>query len=449
MYKPFVFDLPSGKNEFLDKCTPECPDSKNIILAANINQPLFSLGFHSFIHRTKNAMSITLNLETKNKFYYVVNPFEHVITDYKSDVSTTTKEYFKSKDEPAILSRAFYKMWEMLLLFNLADSKNLTYAALAEGPGSFLQAIIKYRQKFGFDIKSDNIYSVTIHSEKGKYIDMGKQFLGYYEKLYPGLIKPHKTFTQNTASKYKGKDNGDITQVKTISLFKKDLTKDKKLADLITADGGFPWDDENYQEQEAYQLILGEVIAALRVQAKGGHFVLKIFESFTMVTIKILYLLTSFYEESYVYKPFFSRSSNSEKYIICKNFKYDQKKDSKLLDQKLKVLEQILESMTTNLFVSDILPTLEIPREFINKMTYINVTIANTQQIMINKIITYIKGNNYFGDLYHEYNQEQIKANKWWIDTFYTDKKPDMAKLLESNINYNNSEMNLFNKQLL
>ena len=49
----------------------------------------------------------------------------------------------------------------------------------------------------------------------------------------------------------------------------------------MTADGGFRWNDENYQEQEAYILIFGEIVAALRIQAKGGHFVLKLFESFT------------------------------------------------------------------------------------------------------------------------------------------------------------------------
>jgi|SaaInlV_165m_DNA_2_1040747.scaffolds.fasta_scaffold12209_2 23S rRNA U2552 (ribose-2'-O)-methylase RlmE/FtsJ len=451
MYKPFVFDLPNGKYDFLDKIDPN--NEKNILISSYINQPLFSLGFHSFIHRTKNAMSITNNLETKNKFYYVVNPFEQVVTDYKDSVFNKTKEYFNSKDEPAILSRAFYKMWEMLILFNLADSNNLTYAALAEGPGSFLQAIIKYREKFGYNIKTDNIYSVTIHSEKGKYIEMGKQFLGYYNQLYPDLIMPHKTFTKNTASKFKGKDNGDITQVKTIGLFKKDLSKAKKLADLVTADGGFPWDDENYQEQEAYQLILGEIIAALRVQAKGGHFVLKIFESFTMITLKMIYILTAFYEEAYLYKPFFSRDSNSEKYIICKNFKFDQNKDSKQLDHKLKVLEQILEKMNTTLFINDILPDMEIPRDFINKMKYINIQIANTQQVIINQIIKYIKGNNYFGDLYHTYNGQQIKANQWWIESFYLDKKAiqdsNLSKMIETSINYNNSEINLFNKQFL
>ena len=41
----------------------------NLILSSTVNMPLTSLGFHHFIHRTKNSMSITNNLQTKNKFF--------------------------------------------------------------------------------------------------------------------------------------------------------------------------------------------------------------------------------------------------------------------------------------------------------------------------------------------------------------------------------------------
>jgi hypothetical protein len=62
-------------------------------------------------------------------------------------------------------------MWEILFLFGIADQKELTYAALAEGPGAFIQAVINYRQKLGPGIKNDKIFGVTIHPEKGKYIE--------------------------------------------------------------------------------------------------------------------------------------------------------------------------------------------------------------------------------------------------------------------------------------
>jgi 23S rRNA U2552 (ribose-2'-O)-methylase RlmE/FtsJ len=451
MYSPFIFKLEQGKNEILEK-----PSSKeDFILSSTINLPQTRLGFQHFLHRTKNAMSITNSFQSKGKLYYVVNPFEHTISNYEDSLKNLTKYYLNIKEEsPDILSRAFYKLWEILFIFNLADKKKLTYAALAEGPGAFIQAVINYRMKLGSGVKDDKIFGVTIHPEKGKFIEMGKQFMGYYNMKVPGLLTIHTTYSEKEAKNHMGKDNGDITQVKTISLFKKDIEKSGELADLVTADGGFDWEDENFQEQEGYQLILGEIVAALRVQAKGGSFVLKIFETFTMPTIKMIYLLSSFYEETYLYKPFFSRSSNSEKYIVLKGFKYEG--SNKTLDKMIQSLENVLEGMNSMKFVYDIYPDLEIPHDYLNYFKFINIKIANQQQIMINDIVTYIKENNYYGEKYHDYREKQIQATKWWVSSFFPPSnnmleknREEMDKLIKTSIEKYEAEKNKFVSQLI
>jgi cap1 methyltransferase len=264
--------------------------------------------------------------------------------------------------------------------------------------------------------------------------------MSYYKKRYPDLLNIHKTYPKVRAQKMKSRSDGDITQVKTISIFKKEISKSKKYADLVTADGGFDWNDENYQEQEAYQLVLGEIIAALRVQNKDGHFVLKLFETFTNSSLKMIYLLSSFYKECYICKPLFSRESNSEKYVVCKGFKYDQKKDKKGLDLKIGKLEYILEKLSSNEYLQDIFPSLDLPNDFVNQMRYINIEIANKQQIMINKIVVYIKNNNYYGDKYHEYRESQIVASKWWIKNYFSEK-------YNKNLSFNMEEISKYNLQ--
>lgn len=438
MYQPFIFKLESGLSDVLDKDTKD-----NLILSSTINLPLTSLGFHYFLHRTKSAMSITKNLQTKNKFYYVVNPFENVIPNYEDSLLNLTKHYLNMKaDAPEISSRSFYKLWEMLFLFNLADKKELTFATFAKSSNAFIQAIINYRQKLGNGIENDKIFNVNIHHEKGKYVEMGKELLGYYNNIAPDLI-----------TQYGGKN---INQIKTISQFKKEIDKSKLYADLITADGSYDWDDDNYQEQEGYQLILGEIIAALRVQNKDGNFVLKVFETFTIPSIKMIYLLSSFYKETYVYKPFTSRQSNSEKYIVCKGFIFDQKKDSALLNTKMKTLERVLEGMSSNKFVFDVFPDLVLPLNYLDKFKFINIKIANPQQIMINQIITYIKENNYFGDKYHMYRDNQIAATKWWVNNFYPPSKnlyeknkEDMQKILKTTQDKSEMEQQKFSSQII
>ena len=66
MYNPFIFKLDSGNSDILLK-----HQNDNIKTSSTINLPLSSLGFHTFIHRTKNAMSITNNLQSsQNKYFH-------------------------------------------------------------------------------------------------------------------------------------------------------------------------------------------------------------------------------------------------------------------------------------------------------------------------------------------------------------------------------------------
>lgn len=420
MYKPVVFNLIPGKNDIFKT-------KNNVQKSAYQNMPLFSLGFHPYIHQTKDKMEIVENLKKKREnFYYVVNPFEHKIANYQESLDDSTKLYLNLKnDAPKILSRAFYKLWEILFVFNIVDvtKKDITYAALAEGPGSFLQALMYYREKFSdSNANKDKYFAVSIHSEEKYVQDIASQFIGYHEKRNPGRLFVHETVNRDKAFGSKTKDNGDLTDVKTISLFKKDIKKSKKWADIVSADGGFKWIDENMQEQEAYALLLGEIVAALSVQAKDGSFVLKLFESFTTLTLKMIYICTSFYSESYIFKPYTSRPSNSEKYLICKGFKFDQ--NSKELQSMISQLEDVLKEFNTEQHVNDIFTNFDLPEDFVQLFRKISSKIANNQQIEINKMIDYINGNNYYGTKYHKYRDDQINATKYWKETFYPiDKK--------------------------
>jgi 23S rRNA U2552 (ribose-2'-O)-methylase RlmE/FtsJ len=98
--------------------------------------------------------------------------------------------------------------------------------------------------------------------------------------------------------------------------------KYKNKMDIVTADGGFDFSvDFNNQENIATTLILSEVFYALALQKEGGTFILKIFDIFHKPTIDILYLLSYYYTNVTIMKPYTSRVANSEKYVICQGFK--------------------------------------------------------------------------------------------------------------------------------
>jgi 23S rRNA U2552 (ribose-2'-O)-methylase RlmE/FtsJ len=312
-------------NELIESEVNLFTKNNDVKFSSNIDYPRFAFGFQHFIHQSKDKMVILKDFEGKKKVYQVLNQFERYIDNYEEDIGKTSKQYFGlGKDKPDILSRGFYKLWEILMIYNLIDvnNKSFTSAHLAEGPGSFIQATMFFREKFSKYWKDDQYYAVTLHPEdEGKHVpELEKTFVNYYAKEKPQRFMLHKTYPKQVAGGSEDKDNGDITDPKTIMLFGGDM---KEKADLITADGGFEWGNENIQEQEAFRLIFGQIVGAIMNQKKGGHFVCKFFETFTLTSIKFLAILKMFWNKVEVIKPLTSRPSNSEKYYVCMDFKYN------------------------------------------------------------------------------------------------------------------------------
>lgn len=349
MNHPFVIKLPKVENNL------DLKSSEKIIYTSIIPYPLFALGFHSFIHRTRSAFGITKNLQTKTQFYYVVNPFEINILNYDDDISKSTKKYLKVKDEIQVLD--FYKIWETIFIFNIASQKNMEICILSNQNSEVIESSIKlYREKVIETSKKDSFYT----NEK------------------------------------------DINKLKS------------NTCDLIIGNSKQMIEDENFVEQESYAVILSEIIKILKNQKEGGNAILEIYDTFTILTLKMIYILCSFYTEVSIYKPFISRNSDADKYLILKGFNSNKK-----IEATISILEEILKLMNSNKYVSDILSDLVVPKEFIGVFKFINIKLVNNQQIMVNEIIKYIKENNYFGDKYHAFRDKQIESKEFWINNFY------------------------------
>ena len=250
------------------------------------------------------------------------NPFEYI----HSIVPNTKKSVSKYKP----LSRSYFKMIELVNLFNLKDFQNnqnecyyinqlqnrnnkknnkknntpIKTFHLAEGPGGFIEAIVNLREN-----PCDIYIGMTILDDNN---DMN---VPSWKKSINFLKDNVNVFIENCIDQ-----TGNILNIDNFVYCK---NKYGSSIDLITADGGFDFSvDFNNQENTVSRLLFAQVAFALCMQKKNGHFILKIFDTFMMHTIDILYILSSFYEKVYITKPQTSRFANSEKYIVCKNFIY-------------------------------------------------------------------------------------------------------------------------------
>ncbi len=392
------------------------------------NMPLFKYGFYYYIHQTKNKMEIFEKDSKIKDVHKIVNAFEDTVPQddptrqFKEDklrpsddINTFSIKYFKTD---RIISRAFYKLWELLMMFPLIkdSTKNITTIHIAEAPGSFVQSVILYRKKFAKSEESDGDRYI------GTSIEPPKKTTEYVPSFNTELNKI-KQFSQWAHV------DSDLTNPSIIKKFISDNAKSK--GDFITADGGFNWKDENYQEQEAYVLLLSEIYCAIQTQKLGGSFVIKFFETFTELTVKMIEVLRQFYKNVLITKPLLSRPSNSERYIVCMDFQGTD--GSEKLFEIIETAYNAQDKYLVNIF-----PDYEIPHELDMVIKLSSTQMSNEQHRQINEMITYYNDGNYYGDTYRKYLANRRKANDDWISMFYPISTSDLVaarKIINDQIN--------------
>jgi 23S rRNA U2552 (ribose-2'-O)-methylase RlmE/FtsJ len=226
------------------------------------------------------------------------NPYEYI----HSIVPQKKKSVSKYKP----ISRSYFKMLEILSEFKLDkySQPSIRTFHLAEGPGGFIEAICNKRNN-----RMDEYYGMTIIIDETDDNVPAWHKTGNYLNQHP-----------NITIEYGYDGTGNLLHLNN---FEYCVKKYGSSMDLITADGGFDFsNDFNHQEISITNLLWVQVCYAVCLQKKGGSFILKIFDIFYEHTVHILYILAGFYEEVNVCKLKTSRVGNSEKYVVCKNFRF-------------------------------------------------------------------------------------------------------------------------------
>ena len=357
-----LHNIPYNKNidEFINF---ETTDSK-------INEPVINKTLVSYLSNIKTEID---NKQDEWDFYKkYINPYEYIHTQ----ISNTKSSVCKIKP----LSRSYFKMIEICGLFNLVYElpTNCNTFHLAEGPGGFVEALVHLR------CNSNDVYTGMTLIDNDINVPGWKKSNTFLEKHKNVVIE-------------KGIDKtGNLLSLNNLKYCYK---KYKGSMDLITADGGFDFSiDFNSQETVSANLILCQIVYAIAMQKKGGNFFIKFFDTFTNVSLEMIYLLSILYEEVYFVKPNTSRYANSEKYVVCKKFK---------LTDSSKITEKIFTNFNKICDNDNIVKILsiEIPYLFSNKIEELNAiygqqqldSISNTLNLIYNSKtdkIENIKKNN-------------------------------------------------------
>ena len=302
-----------------------------------------------------------------DKYKKHTNPYEYIHTtvpNTKQSVCTLNP-----------LSRSFFKMVEITHLLNLlVELPAIGFKSfhLAEGPGGFIEALVSMRNN-----PSDLYYGMTLVDDVDGNVPGWRKSKYFLEKNANVIIEF-------------GKDGrGDLMNSENLRhcfhLYNSSI-------DFITADGGFDFSlDFNKQEQISIRLIFCQVAFAIAMQKKSGRFVIKFFDTFTKISLDLLFLLANVYDQVYFVKPNTSRYANSEKYIVCKGFRKMVYKEEliKQFFQIFQTLSATPDTTITSLF------DFELPYYFTSRIEEYNSIFGNQQMEIINNTLAIVANNKY------------------------------------------------------
>uniref|UniRef100_A0A6C0CPG4 Ribosomal RNA methyltransferase FtsJ domain-containing protein n=1 Tax=viral metagenome TaxID=1070528 RepID=A0A6C0CPG4_9ZZZZ len=354
-------------------------------LINNINENFLSKSLSHYLNQCKTEIN---NYEDEwDNMKRITNPYEYIHTPL------TNLKYCISKYKP--ISRAFFKLIEIYKTFSLDIDhahKNINCFHLAEGPGGFIEAMCYLRKN-----PKDNYYGMTLIDNNNTNVPSWKKCEKLLEK------------NKNIHLEYGLDKTGNLFCPENLIYC---IEKYGHKMDFITGDGGFDFSqDFNSQENQASRLILTEIIYAILMQKQNGSFVLKIYDIFLKSTVEFIYLLNCLYKKVYIIKPNTSRFANSEKYIMCKGFRFS---NIDFIKNKLVSIIKVLYKIDFNKY--NIKSILNIPLQhiYINQIQEINAILGNQQIETITNTIKLIE--NKKNDKILQYKNNNIsKCIQWCV----------------------------------
>jgi 23S rRNA U2552 (ribose-2'-O)-methylase RlmE/FtsJ len=328
------------------------------------NNIFISETLHCYLTTIKNQIDgYVENWDTYKKY---TNTYEYIHT------LVPEKKTSVSRLKP--LSRSYYKFIEICKIFDILPEREdkISSFHLAEGPGGFIEATIHLHPN-----PEDRYIGMTLQS--------GNVDIPGWKKSSDFLKRNPNVSLENGP-----KNNGDLFELENLHYCYKNY---REHFDIITGDGGFDFSvDFDNQEEQSGRLIFAQILYALSMQKPGGAFIIKFFDTFTRLSIDMLYILSSYYESVSIIKPNTSRMANSEKYVVCQGYLTH---DYRVIEKFIEKYKDIVDNNTVDV-VSRIL-NLDIPYYFINKIEDYNAILGQQQieniNATINKIV--IRGDSH------------------------------------------------------
>jgi 23S rRNA U2552 (ribose-2'-O)-methylase RlmE/FtsJ len=271
-------------------------------------------------------------------------------------------ELVKNICKKQVISRAYFKLYEIIYFEPIILSNNLSCFFICEAPGGFIECVNDIRRKKNLRTEYFSVSKADQYIKYDRYLE--ESCLMYSDITCPENLeniinKVHQRFPNKL--------------------------------DLITADGGFDIKQFNAQEILSSHLLICEIYLAVKCQKVGGMFIIKFFDMFSHNSVVYYLILCSMYRYVKIIKPKTSRNCNSERYLVCYHFTGNINND----------LLGIISNFTLNSNkISIVYPEYKFNEQFTKKLSTFNNLIVYEQVKTINESIRMVQSKDlYFQNL--------------------------------------------------
>ncbi len=257
-----------------------------------------------------------------------------------------TANPFETLGNSVFMNRAGVKIANVDAVLNLTgyergflaqgSPRRLTYTAIAEAPGAFVEYIqLRFPMSVGYGMSlrdSESKWNIPLLDIERFTVSWGKQNWG-------------------------GDGSGNLyTNSDAFSDEVKAAMPDG--VDLVVADGAIDSQGrELTQEQDNTRLMVTEMLTALQCLKKGGNFMFKSLDTFTDAMGHLMLIAAMCFESIVKFKPVSSRPANSESYVVCTGRRDD-------ITRYITLLRSINERFDTEKYLVSIFDNSTIPPSF-------------------------------------------------------------------------------------
>lgn len=232
---------------------------------------------------------------------------------WRSRIELPKPDWAYHVPRPRVASRAYYKLWEILHV-NSVLSPPLTHTSnrtlhLCEAPGGFVECVVDV---FGGTV---DYFATSLTRPLDGAVATFSPSVSEERILKSGVrTAPSSSPSSSIKERDRGWSEDDLRDA-DVRTYVVDAVGGRSSCWLVTGDGA-EVDDHAFAEEQTLDLVRAQLDVALRVLCPGGVLVLKAFECLTPDTLAVVETMCRHFEEVVVHKPYYSRPTNSERYLV-------------------------------------------------------------------------------------------------------------------------------------